>query len=232
MGLLLPDDSENDLRDMLRWWRSPDGQRMRSMESIDEQEPLQVKNTENNAIPAWGCMEVTGTTSQGELKLVTVKKPTSTGTLFLFNGRYEIEANGYGCAQTGPVYRVYKSSGTVTLGERWKPTSGQYYLTKAIEGPYVVYGSDDIGTDVFRVVEERRRIKHVQAPAGGVPAFNTGTLTMGSATCTEFTCNSSGVLTSGSSLTCYNAAAAVAANAYGMVAMNEAGLWVWIVERC
>lgn len=76
------------------------------------------------------------------------------------------------------------------------------------------------------------RIKHVRAPAGGVAAFNAGTLTMGSATCTEYICSSSGVLTAGAPLVCYNAAGAVAANAFGLVMENEAGLWVWIVERC
>ncbi len=150
MPLLLPDDAEGDLRDMLRWWRSPEGQRLRTGETVDEQEPIQVLNTESSTIPAFGCMEVVGTTtSGGERKLITVKKPTSTGTVFLFNNRYPIEGNAPGVAQSGDVIRAYKSTGTVTFGNRWRPTASQYYLTKGV-GNYVVLGSDDIGTDVIR----------------------------------------------------------------------------------
>lgn len=76
------------------------------------------------------------------------------------------------------------------------------------------------------------RVKHVKAPVGGVPAFDSGTLTLGSATCTEYTCSASGVLSAGSSLVCYNAAGEIAGDAYGIAALNEAGLWVWIVEAC
>jgi hypothetical protein len=97
-------------------------------------------------------MEVVGTVDEIS-NYVTVKKPTSSGLLFLFNGPSEIEANGYGCAQSGPVFRCYKSTGTVTLGNRWAPTPSQWYLTKGA-GQFVVVGSDDIGTDVFRVVRD------------------------------------------------------------------------------
>ena len=115
--------------------------------------PLLVKNTEANAIPAYGCMEVIGAVDEDGKNYVTVKKPTSSGLLFLFNGHYEIEASGYGSAQIGPVFRAYKSTGTVTLGNRWAPTPSQYYLTKGA-GQYVVIGADDIATDVFRVVRD------------------------------------------------------------------------------
>lgn len=113
--------------------------------------PLSIKNTESNVIPAYGCVEVVGTADEANgPNYITVKKPTSTGVHFLFNGSGEIEANGYGVAQTGDILRAYKSTGSLTLGNRWRPTASQYYLTKGI-GNYVVYGADDIGTDVFRV---------------------------------------------------------------------------------
>jgi hypothetical protein len=193
-----------------------------------------VKNTEAEIIPAYGCMEVIGTVEEDGRNYVQVKKPTSTGLLFLFNHHTAIEASGYGTAQSGPVYWVYKNSGTVTHGNRWAPTAGQYYLSLDTSGQYIVAGEDAIAANVFRVIADalEKRIKHVKAPAGGVAAFNAGTATMGSATCTEYTPNGAGVLTAASSLVCYNAAGAVAANAWGIVAMNDAGLWVWIVELC
>lgn len=76
------------------------------------------------------------------------------------------------------------------------------------------------------------RIKHVKNGGSTIAAFNTGTNTMSSGTVTEYTCSSSGVLSSGSTFTAYNPGGQIAANAYGVVAMNEAGLWVWIVEKC
>jgi hypothetical protein len=109
-----------------------------------------VKNTEATEIPAYGCMEVIGTVEEDGRNYVRVKKPTSAGLLFLFNGHTAIEASGYGTAQRGPVYWVYKNSGTVTHGNRWAPTAGQYYLT-AGAGPYVVLGEDAIAANVFRV---------------------------------------------------------------------------------
>lgn len=120
-----------------------------SSDSVFGSASILVKNTEANVIPAYGCMEVTGTVDESGQAYVTVKKPTSTGVHFLFNGHYEIEASGYGCAQSGDVIRAYKSTGTVTFGNRWRPTASQYYLTKGV-GHYVVLGSDDIGTDVIR----------------------------------------------------------------------------------
>lgn len=141
-----------ELADIIRYYRKNGlwaGQGGASASAFDKAGIL-VKNTETNVIPAYGCMEVTGTVDESGQSYVTVKRPTSAGTLFLFNGHYEIEASGYGEAQRGDLLRVYKSTGTLTLGNRWRPTSGQYYLTKGI-GHYVVYGADDIGTDVFRV---------------------------------------------------------------------------------
>lgn len=73
---------------------------------------------------------------------------------------------------------------------------------------------------------------HAVAPSGGIPARSS--LTMGSASCTLYSCNSSGVLSSTSSTeTIYNmSTTAVAANAHIVYAMNMAGLRVVIVESC
>ncbi len=84
-----------------------------------------------------------------------------------------------------------------------------------------------------RVILDSQPILHFKAPGGGIPAFNTGSGAMGSASCTVYKSSDSGVLTSTSETrTIYNAAGAVTANAWGIAALNEAGLWVVIVERC
>jgi len=144
-----------EIADIIRYYRKNGlwaGQGSSSTDAFGKTGIL-VKNTEASVIPAYGCMEVVTTVDESGQAYITVKKPTSSGVLFLFNGHFEIEASGYGEAQRGPVYRVYKSTGTVTMGNRWAPTPSQYYLTKGA-GAYVVCGSDDIGTDVFRVMRD------------------------------------------------------------------------------
>lgn len=143
-----------ELADMIRWKRRNGLWAGDGSSGADALTPggLLVKNTESSTIPAYGCMEVVGTADEVS-NYITVKKPTSSGTLFLFNNHAEIESKGYGVAQQGPVFRAYKSSGTVTLGNRWAPTNGQYYLTKGY-GAYVVIGEDDIASNVFRVIRD------------------------------------------------------------------------------
>lgn len=124
----------------------------RGTEATFFDEPIRVKNLETESIPAYACMQVNTTVDEDGRNYVKVEKPDGSGLLYLFNGPYEIESEGYGVAQRGPVYRGYKSTGTVTAGNRWAPTSGQWYLTLGA-GQYVVVGADDIATDVFRVME-------------------------------------------------------------------------------
>lgn len=115
-------------------------------------EPIRVKNLETETIPAYACMQVNTTIDEDSRNYIKVEKPDGSGLLYLFNGAYEIESEGCGVAQGGPVFRVYKNTGTVTAGNRWGPTSGQWYLTKGA-GQYVAIGEDDIDTNVFRVME-------------------------------------------------------------------------------
>lgn len=195
--------------------------------------PILFQNTEGSEIPAWACMQVDGTLDEASNSFIKVKKPTADGLTYIFNGPKPVAAGDIGNAQAGSILRGYKNSGSIVVNEQWAPTTGQWYLTQA-SGPFVALGADNIDTNVLRVTTKQQgtRIKHVKAPAGGVPAFNTGTLTLGSATCTEYGCTTNGVLSNNASLVCWNAAGAVAANAWGTVAQNEAGLWIWQVEKC
>jgi hypothetical protein len=111
---------------------------------------LYFRNDSSETIPAWACMEVTGTVEAGGQNYITVVKPTTSGVSFLFNGQAPVTAGKYGTAQSGEIIRGYKDTGTVTFGNRWRPTTSQWYLTKGI-GHYVIYGEDDIATNVMRV---------------------------------------------------------------------------------
>lgn len=75
-------------------------------------------------------------------------------------------------------------------------------------------------------------IVHAYTPSGGIAARST--LTMGSATCTLYDCNASGVLSSTANTeTIYNmTAGAIAGSTHIVAARNTAGLLVAIVEDC
>ena len=79
---------------------------------------------------------------------------------------------------------------------------------------------------------KRSTIVHAYTPAGGIPAR--ASLTMGSATCDLYDCNSSGVLSdSTDDITIYNmASTAVAGSTHILAAKNSSGLYVCIVEDC
>ena len=118
-----------------------------------------------------------------------------------------------------------------------EPNASGHNLTASASGSIRLLASPSTSVVTLRPVilgsaDAPPRIRHVKNGASPITAFNTGTQTMGSGTVTEYSCSSGGVLTAGSTFTAYNAAGQVAANAWGIVARNEAGLWVWIVERC
>lgn len=81
------------------------------------------------------------------------------------------------------------------------------------------------------IAGEPSPVIHFKSKVGGIPAIST--LTMGSASCDKYDCDSSGVLSdSGDDVTIYNMAGAFAANTLGVAALNEQGLYVAIVEKC
>lgn len=115
--------------------------------------PFLVHNDSGEEIPAYACMQVTGTEEIGNQNYLVVNKPaddTGEAGWFVFNGPRAIAADEEGVIQKGPVYRGFKNSGTPAAGEIWGPTSGQWYLST--DGSlFRVFGADDVADDVFRV---------------------------------------------------------------------------------
>ena len=201
---------------------------------LTEPSKLYVHNGSGETIPAWACMQVTGTEELGGQNYLVVDKPTDViGTTgeFVFNGPESIADGEDGLAQNGPVLRGYKNTGTITAGERWSPTSGQWYLSQDDSGVFTACGADDIDGDVLKVVRSPLVGFHAVAPSGGIPAKSGST--MGSATCTLQDCSSSGVLSNAGAATIYNpSTTAIAGSAAIIYMVNSAGLRVAIVESC
>ena len=67
--------------------------------ALDEPSPHRVfvRNDSGEQIPAYACMQVTGTAEVGSVTVVTVTKPTTTDGTYLFNCQYliAIGANGW-----------------------------------------------------------------------------------------------------------------------------------------
>lgn len=202
----------------------------RKPEQVLQPDRVYFRNDSGAEVPAWGCMEVTGTVEAGGQNYVKITKPTTGGVSFLFNGQAPVADGKYGTAQSGPVFRVYKSTGTATEGHSWGPTVGQWYLTQHT-GPYIVYGADDIGSNVFRVVTNNRLI-HVKTKATCAARDNT-TGAMTSVSCDRYNVLTDGTVSDANyDITVWNPGGAIASGAWGTVLLNEAGLYEFVVVKC
>ncbi len=117
-------------------------------------QPAYFHNDAGETIPAYACMQVTGTEEINGQNYLVVEKPADTdGTAggFIFNGPEEVADDEEGRYQVGPVVRGYKNTGTVTGGDKWRPTSGQWYLTKDDDGQFIMCGEDDVADDVVKI---------------------------------------------------------------------------------
>jgi hypothetical protein len=200
--------------------------------------PIYVTNVSGEEIPAYACMQCTGTEVIGNRTYIQVDQPAdSTGEAggFLFNSprAIAIDANGIGFA--GPHVKALGDGSVATAGDKWGPVASAWTVADDADGIFVVIGDDDVATNVVRLfagVSGGGEIVHFYSPSGGIAARTT--LTMGSASCDIYTCSSGGVLSdSGTNETVYNmASSAFAGSTHGIAARNAAGLLVAIVEDC
>lgn len=101
-----------------------------------------VRNDSGETIPAYGCMQVTGTAVVGGQTVVTVDKPSTTDGEYLFCSQFSISAGGNGWA--------YRYGVVIMLGDPPSAAGVQYLPIVAsweIEegsGPFLVYGDHNI----------------------------------------------------------------------------------------
>lgn len=94
-------------------------------------------------------------------------------------------------------------------------------------------GGGDAEQSEMRVPSRNQTVWHAMTKSG-IPAYNTSTNTMGSATCDLYSCTTTGVLSdSGLDVTVYNiATSAVAGSTRIVIDKNNVGLWICTVEDC
>ena len=117
-------------------------------------EPINVYNDSGFVVPPYGLMQSTITLDvAGSKNYIKVKRPIDSTLMrspLLVNGPREIEVDGYGTAQNGPVYRLLHDGGTYVPGDRLGFKTGGF--TASYGALYSVLGADDIDTNIVRVM--------------------------------------------------------------------------------
>lgn len=118
---------------------------------IDEVSPHRVfvSNTSGEVIPAYACMEITGTVTVGARTALTVRKPTMITSEYVFNSQFSIGIGEYGWA--------YRYGVVVMLGNGTSPTAANVEYTPVVSswtiaegsGPFVVFGTDVDATNAL-----------------------------------------------------------------------------------
>jgi hypothetical protein len=147
IGVLTPDQMRRVLALVARFEQSRDG---KPDDTILEPPGIPVLNRSGQTVPAFAFMQMYATVEAAEQNYIEIKKPINSAILrcpFLINGPVEIENNGFGRAQAGPIFRVYCSD-AMTLGDRIGPADDEWY--GGLGSMYAVIGTDDIAPDVYK----------------------------------------------------------------------------------
>ena len=140
--------------------------------------PIYFKSVSAEIIPAYGCVQMVGTEELAGRNYILVDRPidytASVMGPFLLNGPTEVEANGLGTAQMGPIYRAISDGGTYSVGTRLGPVESSFELSK---GPSFTYiGDDDLVDDCVRVIACETPLLAV-AGGSGIAGNSSGTVT-------------------------------------------------------
>jgi len=147
-------DNAKLILDVVRYLRAngligpPPGRRQ---QTFPPQAPIYVRNDSGVEIPAFACLQTTGTVEASGQNYITVDQPAdTTGAAggYLFNGQAPIEIGGYGIAHDGPVVRMICSD-TIASGDALIPIVNDWEVELGA-GPFVAIGEDDIETDCIR----------------------------------------------------------------------------------
>jgi len=115
--------------------------------------PIYVRNDSGEVIPAYACLQTTGTVEDGGQNYITVDQPvdnTGDAGAYLFNGQEAIEIGGFGIAYDGPLTRML-TDGAVLSGDKCQPVVGQWAITTG-GNLITAVGDDDIEENTIRGV--------------------------------------------------------------------------------
>ena len=116
--------------------------------------PIYVRNDSGEEIPAYACLQTTGTVEDGGQNFITVDQPvdnTGDAGAYLFNGQEPIEIGGFGIAYDGPLTRMLTDGASLTSGDKCRPVVGEWHI-EAGGDLITIVGDDDIEPDTVRGV--------------------------------------------------------------------------------
>lgn len=112
----------------------------------DQTHRVFVKNTGDETVPSYGCMQITGVDLVADRTVLTVEKPTSTDGDYILNSQFPIPAVSATESGAGWAYRY----GVVRmLGDEPGESGASYgpvvdsWEVKEGDGPFTVFGRDD-----------------------------------------------------------------------------------------
>jgi hypothetical protein len=140
--------------------------------------PISFVNKGTTAIPAYGCIQIVGTEEIGGRNYLQVTRPfdysQSVMGPFLLNGPNEVDADDFGTAQWGPIYRAISDGSAYTTGTRFGPLPDAYTVGKGSVFTYL--GEDDVETDCVRLIACETPLLAI-AGSGGIPANSSAEVT-------------------------------------------------------
>jgi hypothetical protein len=139
--------------------------------------PIYFVNKSTATIPAYGCVQLVGSSEIDGTTYMEVKRPfeysNSVMGPFLLNGPGECSPDEIGTAQWGPIFRAKKDSATYSTGTRMGPVDASFDLSKGCLFTFI--GDDEQSDDLIKVIACETPLLAVAG--SGIGANTSGTVT-------------------------------------------------------
>ena len=139
--------------------------------------PIYFVNKSTATIPAYGCVQMVGSSDIDGTTYIEVKRPfeyaNSVMGPFLLNGPGECLPDEIGTAQWGPIFRAKKDSATYSTGTRMGPKASAFELEKGCLFTFI--GDDEQEDDLIKVIACETPLLAVAG--SGIGANTSGTVT-------------------------------------------------------
>jgi hypothetical protein len=115
-----------------------------------QQRWLDCVNAYSTEIPAFACLEITGSTQPSPVDgrtILQVTRPTEDSLpVVAFNGPMSIPVGGYGvCTMDLPAWSMYDTGDTPAVGETWGSTEDEFYISLGKAGIKIIGGTTTSG---------------------------------------------------------------------------------------
>ena len=156
LGAFTPEDARMVL-DAVRFLKSQgflrkDGNK--PPQNVPPRTPRLFRNDTDETVPAYACMQVTGTYESGSQNYFTIQKPedaTAESGPYVFNHHNPVEPGEFGKCHDGVETRSLSTAPAASAGTRFAPSPGSWNVTANPEGMFVHAGPDDLGPNVARI---------------------------------------------------------------------------------